>query len=131
MDFLSLHTKIPRHSSSSSIVQTPSVLSFGTPFTIPNSAGDDLDHALAIGIEGFPVIAFRDSAFDLKILYCKNLTCSNFEIVDTINDRAEGLAIAIGNDGLPVISAYDTFDNFIASTRAGGILLDGTVIPNG
>ena len=94
----------------------------------------DKDEAppVVIGSAGFPVFAFvlSDQFSDIKMAYCKDVTCSNFDIVDTINDNAKGISLAIGNDGLPVLSSYGPNSN-LQVIRLGGILLDGTVIPGG
>jgi len=57
-----------------------------------------------------------------------DVSCSNFDLVDTINDSANAISLVIGNDGLPVLPSYGPSNN-LQVTRAGGILLDGSVIP--
>ena len=105
---------------------------FDTPQTFTGFAADTISKSLAIGLDGFPVLAVKGGGASLlQIIYCKDVFCSDFDIVDTINDSAVAISLAIGNDGLPVISSYQISNQVLQVTRAGGILLDGTVIPNG
>ena len=105
---------------------------FDTPQTFTGFAADNISKSIAIDLDGFPVLAVKGGGASLlQIIYCKDVFCSNFEIVDTINDSAVAISLAIGNDGLPVISSYETTNDVLQVTRAGGILLGGTVIPGG
>lgn len=68
--------------------------------------------SLALGADGFPVIAYHDStASALKVAKCANPTCTGTTTITTIDDSANtvGLdpSIAIGADGFPVISYAD------------------------
>jgi len=104
-----------------------------TPIIISTST-NDLGEAppIVIGSTGFPVLALTLAGVggELTIAYCKDVSCSNFDIVDTINNNAKAISLVIGNDGLPVLPSYGPNNN-LQVTRAGGILLDGTVIPGG
>ena len=70
--------------------------------------------SIAIGSDGFPVIAYHDeTAGTLKVAKCTNPGCASGTIVTTVDDQpgnTVGLdtSIAIGADGFPVISYYDS-----------------------
>jgi hypothetical protein len=68
--------------------------------------------SLAIGADGLPVISYRDfSAKSLKVAKCVNAACTGASILGTLDDPTnlvgEHSSIAIGQDGLPVISYLD------------------------
>jgi hypothetical protein len=69
---------------------------------------DGYEPSIAIGADGFPVIvhhAFFDSA--LRVTKCGNAACTAGNISTTIADNVDpvgGSAIAVGQDGRPVIS---------------------------
>jgi hypothetical protein len=69
--------------------------------------------SIAIGSDGFPIISYHDeTAGTLKVAKCANLDCTGGVIVTTVDDHpvnTVGLdtSLAIGADGLPVISYYD------------------------
>jgi hypothetical protein len=69
------------------------------------------DTSIAIGTDGFPIISYRDvAAGDLKVAHCGNAACSagnTVVTVDPVNDAGYETSIAIGADGLPVISYND------------------------
>jgi len=66
--------------------------------------------SVAIGVDGFPVIAYVDvTERSLKIAKCNDLACSGGdEMISTIDkgniDTVSGASIAIGVDGMPIIS---------------------------
>jgi hypothetical protein len=68
--------------------------------------------SIAIGTDGFPVISYHDyTAKTLKVAHCGNASCSTGNIIsvvdDPVNEVGTYTSIAIGSDGLPVISYYD------------------------
>jgi len=68
--------------------------------------------SIAIGADGFPVISYTDHTLDaLKILKCANAACAGASTITIVDDPANFVgfytSIAIGTDGLPVISYYD------------------------
>jgi hypothetical protein len=68
--------------------------------------------AIAIGTDGLPVISYQDqTAAALKVAHCGNPACTSGNTVTTLDDPANAVgqetAIAIGADGLPVISYVD------------------------
>jgi len=75
-----------------------------------NSVGQDT--SIAIGTDGRPVISYRDNtAGALKVAKCTNAACTGAAAITTVDDPANNVgfdaAIAIGADGLPVISYRD------------------------
>jgi hypothetical protein len=65
--------------------------------------------SLAIGVDGLPVISHRDdSAGALRVTHCGNAACTSGNVSTTVDDPADSVgfftSIAIGADGLPVIS---------------------------
>ena len=69
--------------------------------------------SIAIGTDGFPVISYLDARppCALKVAKCVNAACTGTSTITTVDDPAntvgEYTSIAIGTDGLPVISYYD------------------------
>ena len=76
-----------------------------------NSVG--LYTSLAIGADGLPVISYRDNtAGRLKVAKCNDAACAGGdETITTVDDPANSVgfytSLAIGADGLPVISYRD------------------------
>jgi hypothetical protein len=66
--------------------------------------------SIAIGADGLPVIAYRDlTASALKVAHCGNVSCSAGNTLTTVDDPATGgvashMSLAIGTDGLPIVS---------------------------
>jgi hypothetical protein len=68
--------------------------------------------SIAIGSDSLPVISYRDqSAGALKVAKCANAACTGGANITTVDNPANSVgeytSIAIGSDGLPVISYYD------------------------
>jgi len=67
--------------------------------------------SIALGLDGNPVISYEDHspAGALKVAKCNNPTCTTATIttVDDAGDVGGGSSIAVGNDGLPMISYID------------------------
>ena len=78
--------------------------------------------SLAIGSDGFPVISYRDAtARNLKVAKCNNRGCTGGSATISTADASdtnvgEHTAIAIGTDGMPVIS-YRNLSGFPARLR--------------
>jgi predicted regulator of Ras-like GTPase activity (Roadblock/LC7/MglB family) len=69
--------------------------------------------SIAIGTDGLPVISYFDvTAQALKVAHCGNAACSSGNTINTVDDPGnivgEYTSIAIGTDGLPVISYHDS-----------------------
>jgi hypothetical protein len=74
--------------------------------------------SVAIGTDGLPVVSYYDSTNgDLKVAHCGNFSCSSgntLTAVDTAGDVGRFTSIAVGTDGLPVVSYYATTDLKVA-----------------
>jgi hypothetical protein len=75
-------------------------------------ASDVGEHtSIAVGADGLPVVAYYDAtSLDLKILHCGNLFCSAGNVatvVDALANVGTDTSVAIGLDGLPVVSYVD------------------------
>ncbi|MBI2142078.1 hypothetical protein HYU15_01140, partial [Candidatus Woesearchaeota archaeon] len=73
-----------------------------------SSGSTPLFSALAIGIDGLPIIAYRDNGADyLKVAHCNDVACNttaNVTVVESLTGTGYDTSIAIGSDGLPIIS---------------------------
>ncbi|MFN8535067.1 MAG: hypothetical protein U0556_16130 [Dehalococcoidia bacterium] len=86
-------------------------LAGGSPVTIDGGVNAQYT-AIAVGADGFPVISYYDASAgvqDLKVAKCGNADCtvSSITTVDATNNVGLYSSIAIGFDGLPVISYHD------------------------
>jgi hypothetical protein len=87
--------------------------SAGNDLTPVDTAADPLgyDTSIAIGADGFPVVSYFDGATnDLKFLQCGNAACTagnEVETLDTAGNVGRHTAVALGADGLPVVSYFD------------------------
>ncbi|MBI2633443.1 MAG: hypothetical protein HYW78_03610 [Parcubacteria group bacterium] len=89
--------------------RVPSNNSIGTVDTI-YTGNVPSSHNLTIASDGSPIMAYpADLSTALKVIKCGNLSCSannTITTVNTTNDGGQYPSIAIGTDGLPVISHY-------------------------
>ncbi len=69
--------------------------------------------SIAIGADGLPVVSYQDRTnYDLKILKCGNNACTSgntITAVDTAGTTGLDPSMAIGADGLPIVSYYKSF----------------------
>ena len=82
--------------------------------------------SLAIGTDGLPIISHQDSgASALRVTHCGNSACTAGNISTTVDDPANLVgfytSIAIGADGLPVISHRDATNDALRVTHCGNI----------
>jgi hypothetical protein len=67
--------------------------------------------SITLGTDGLPVISYYDATnFDLKVVQCGNAACSadnTITAVDSGGQVGAYTSIAVGADGLPIISYYD------------------------
>jgi len=81
-----------------------------TSIDTANSVG--FDTSIAIGADGLPVVSYADnSASDLKVAHCANAACTGTAAVTPVDSTGiVGFynSIAIGSDGFPVVSYFDT-----------------------
>jgi hypothetical protein len=92
--------------------------------TVVDSAGDvGRDVSMAIGADGFPVIAyFALTGLDLKVAKCANAACtgaSTITTVDSAGDVGRNTSIALGADGLPLIAYYDNTNDDLKVAKCG------------
>jgi len=83
-----------------------------TSTTVDGPTNYLVDASLAIGADGLPIVAYRRIVTlllndDLKVAHCDNADCTNHTVA-TVDDRADIVGVspslAIGTDGLPIIS---------------------------
>ena len=91
-----------------------------TVIASPGAAADG--NSMALGLDGLPVIAFRDDvAGGLKIAKCNDPACSGGDetitLVDAVSDPGHRPKIAVGVDGVPVVSHYSASDAHVRFTR--------------
>ncbi len=80
--------------------------------TTIDSAGDvGAYSSLTVGLDGLPVISYYDFGNgNLKVVKCGNPSCTAANTITTLDSTGDvGLhtSIALGTDGLPIISYYD------------------------
>jgi len=83
--------------------------SSGSFAAVDNDADNDGEYnSIAIGTDGLPIIAYYDGTNgDLEVVKCGDINCSasnTFTTVDSAVDVGKSTSIAIGKDGLPIIS---------------------------
>jgi hypothetical protein len=82
-----------------------------------DTAGDVGQYSsMTVGVDGLPIISYYDRGnANLKVLHCGNVLCNAGNIattMDAMGDVGQYSSIAIGVDGLPVVSYYDASPNF-------------------
>ena len=103
----------------------------GAPLALTlDSTGVVGDHtSVAIGVDGLPVVAYRDATSgdlnaDLKILHCGNESCTSGNqttSVDTPGGVGTDTSLAIGADGLPVVSYKDAVNFDLKILHCGNV----------
>lgn len=91
---------------------TPTCSGNNTKVTVDSLGDVGKSNALAIGTDGKPVIAYYDDLpnGDLKFVRCGSVDCSQGNTVvqlDSTGTVGDGVSMAIGTDGKPVISYQD------------------------
>lgn len=86
--------------------------------------------SIAIGTDGFPVVAYRDLATNnLRITKCGSADCSILASSTTITTSAQqdgtDPSLAIGADGLPVVSHHDVFAGDLLVTKCNDTACTG------
>ena len=90
--------------------------SFDTPTTVDGAANVGVHTSIAIGTDGFPVVSYFKSTSPggLKVAHCSNASCSSYDAPTTVDGAATYggySSIAVGTDGFPVVSYYDTINS--------------------
>jgi predicted regulator of Ras-like GTPase activity (Roadblock/LC7/MglB family) len=80
--------------------------------------------SIKIGTDGLPVISYEDqTAGTLKVAKCANAACTGASAITTVDDPANSVgqhtSIAVGADGLPVISYHDATAGALKVTKCG------------
>ena len=83
------------------------------------------DTSIAVGADGLPVISYRDFTNDsLKVAHCGTTDCTTGNAIVTVDDQGrvgEGTSIAIGTDGLPIISFRDVLSDQLRVVHCGDV----------
>jgi len=87
--------------------------------------------SLAIGTDGYPVIAYgqHDPAL-LKVAKCNDAACAGGDenisaVDDTLEYGAQDTSLAIGTDGFPVISYHDLFNRALRVAKCNDAACSG------
>ena len=100
-----------------------------TPSTVDSSVIVGAHTSIAIGADGFPMIAYQDiNAADLKVAKCANAACTGVSTrttVDAMGNVGLNTSIAIGVDGLPVISYYDSTNQDLKVAKCANAACSG------
>ncbi|MEE8526905.1 MAG: hypothetical protein V3T72_23470 [Thermoanaerobaculia bacterium] len=99
--------------------------------TLDNADFSSGSTALAIGVDGRGLIAYRDLDSNLKVAHCNDVNCTSATFF-VLYTSGTDLSMAIGSDGLALISSYDfTFEilrvahcDNVACTSATKSILD-------
>jgi hypothetical protein len=84
------------------------------------------DTSIAIGADGLPIISHRNAtAAALRVTHCGNITCTAGNVSTTVDDPANAVgeytSMAIGADGLPLISHRDVTAQALRVTHCGNV----------
>jgi predicted regulator of Ras-like GTPase activity (Roadblock/LC7/MglB family) len=106
--------------------QAGTVGRLGHSLTAVDSAGTTGQHtSITTGADGLPIISyFDDTSDDLKVAHCGNTACTagnTVTNVDTVGTVGEYTSIAIGSDGLPIISYKDLNSHDLKVTHCGNV----------
>ncbi|MCX6695173.1 MAG: hypothetical protein NTU61_02605 [Candidatus Altiarchaeota archaeon] len=98
--------------------------STGNQITTIDSTNDvGVSAAITVGVDGLPAISYHDNTNgDLKVAKCGSLNCSvgnSIARVDSNDNVGECTSVAIGADGLPVISYHDETNNNLKAAKCG------------
>ncbi|MEO8133995.1 MAG: hypothetical protein ABI831_08470 [Betaproteobacteria bacterium] len=100
----------------------------GPSFTPLGAPTHQDSHTVAIGTDGFPVIAYRSiSPTGLVATKCANPSCTS-QASNTVDATAtpSSVAIAIGTDTFPVISYYDSNVDHLKVAKCINVACNGT-----
>lgn len=86
--------------------------------------------SIAIGTDGFPVVSHRDATIGgLRLTHCGNATCTTGNTSVTLDnppgDAGYSSSLAIGADGLPVVSHLDASTHTLRVAHCSGVTCGG------
>ncbi len=93
--------------------------------TIGSIGGNEGYTSIVIGADGFPIISYEDRVdYDLKVVKCGNAACSADNLITRVDTGPAGYtgtisSIAMGSDGLPIISYTALSGNLIKVVKCG------------
>ncbi len=99
----------------------------GTVATTVDPAPDGYGRfaSIAIGVDGLPIISSQGGGNVLRVTHCGNAACSSGNVSRTIDDTGGNAgtrtALAIGDDGLPIISHVDDDTAAIRVVKCGDV----------
>lgn len=81
---------------------------------------------LAIGSDGHPIVVYwQDAAGDLKLARCRNSLCSTGVeppvVVDGVGNVGRHSSLAVGHDGLPIMSYLDATNGALKVAHCGTV----------
>ena len=83
------------------------------------------DTSIVIGADGLGLISYYDVANTaLKLLHCGNLLCNSGNTITSVDSAGTvgiNAAIAIGADGLAMVSYYDTTNQNLKALHCGNL----------
>ncbi len=95
----------------------------GSSTTVESTGNVGRWTSMAIGTDGFPIVSYYDVGNgDLKLVHCSSTDCTTHDTpvaLDTVGDVGGYTSIAIGADGVPVISYNDNTNNRLKVARCG------------
>jgi predicted regulator of Ras-like GTPase activity (Roadblock/LC7/MglB family) len=94
----------------------------GNASTLVDDAGDVGQYnSMTIGADGLPIISYYDNTLEaLRVAHCNDLACAGQKTVTIVDDSGNlggYSSIAIGIDGLPIISYWDTTVDLVNNIR--------------
>ena len=96
--------------------------STATLYTIDSSGVQGQHASIAIGSDGLPLIAYRNATapISLRAAHCRDVLCSSVDIYtldSTVTDPVQFTSIAIGPDGLAIISYRQPTNGYLRLAR--------------
>jgi hypothetical protein len=92
-----------------------------TPRVLDSTGFVGRDNSITIGPDGFAIISYEDATNgDLKVVHCTNTACTTNDAprtIDSTGSVGSFTSIAVGSDGVPVISYYDTTNGDLRFVR--------------